>query len=78
MNEIKQIGYMIIILALSVSVLGLWLLRVEVRLDKLSVETCEHYGAIRQKEFADTQWEDIDFTQSCLDNVLYATPLNRK
>lgn len=38
-----------------------------------------YYGAsVAQKAFVGTKFESFDFYQSCLDNIKYANPLNRR
>lgn len=47
-------------------------------LDAQTVATCEYWAPIRKEEYKNTQWADFDFYQSCIDNIQYANPYNRK
>lgn len=45
--------------------------------DPRTVSVCRAEGAKNNRLYANTQYRDIDFVQSCIDNIYYANPYNR-
>lgn len=72
----KTKSLVIIILAF---VIATWFVTLNIKygLDQRSIQICETYGAIRQKEYQGTKWQSQNFVQSCKDNIFYASPLSR-
>ncbi|MCG3203993.1 MAG: hypothetical protein KCHDKBKB_00670 [Elusimicrobia bacterium] len=41
-------------------------------------ENCRYGAELTKPAFKGTQFENYDFYQSCIDNILYANPMNRR
>lgn len=39
---------------------------------------CQYGAELTKPAFKGTQFENYDFYQSCIDNILYANPMNRR
>ncbi len=65
----------IIILTLISISHSLRLNKLENKIDQALIETCVYWGEIRKEEYKDTKWKDLDFYQSCIDNIRCTSPL---
>ena len=45
--------------------------------DQRTQEICHQLAIQRAKDCAGTEWANLDFYQSCIDNIKYSSPLAR-
>lgn len=72
-RDMLLVGYAFLLVLVAI-----FLLCMPVGVDGKTKLTCEEWGSIRQKEYSGTKWENMDFERSCIENVVYANPYNRK
>jgi len=67
------------IAVVTIGICLIWLivrvLTAEHKIDRQSIEICSFYAPIRKEEYKDTKWKDMDFYQSCIDNIECTTPV---
>jgi hypothetical protein len=66
-----------VFLGLTLLTLSITLNKVIHEVDQQTIFVCETLAPIRKEQYKNTEWKDMDFYQSCIENVKFSSPLGR-